>query len=152
MKLGDKNSNYFHNKASQRFRRNQILGLKDLRGVICMGHDYVAGLLENYYQHLFTSSNLCDLEEVTQHTGWVITEEMNKLVGDFTCIEVELALNHMAPLKVPKQDGMPPIFYQQYWQSIGDEVIDAVLFYLNTGKIFTDLNHTYLTLIPKVKC
>ena len=28
---------------------------------------------------------------------------------------------------------------------------DVVLFYLNTGKIPTGLNHTHLTLIPKVK-
>lgn len=88
MKSGDKNSNYFHNKASQRFRRNRILGLKDSRGVTCMGDDYVASLLENYYQHLFTSSNLYDLEEVTQHTSWVVTEDINKeLVGDFTRVE-----------------------------------------------------------------
>ena len=50
MKSGNKNSNYFHNKASYRYRRNQILGLKDSRGVMCMGDDNVAGLLENYYQ------------------------------------------------------------------------------------------------------
>ena len=43
MKLGNKNSNHFHNKASHRYRRNQILGLKDSRGVICMGYDNVAG-------------------------------------------------------------------------------------------------------------
>ena len=35
------------------------------QGVSCMGDDSVAGLLENYYQQLFTSSNPCDLEEVT---------------------------------------------------------------------------------------
>ena len=50
MKSSNKNSNYFHNKASYRYRRNQILGLKDSRGVMCMGDDNVAGLLENYYQ------------------------------------------------------------------------------------------------------
>ena len=58
----------------------------------------------------------------------------------------------MAPLKAPGPDGMPPIFYQHYWKKIGDEVTEAVLFCLNTGKIPLGLNHTYLTLIPKVKC
>ena len=91
------------------------------------------------------------MEEVTQHIGRVVTEDMNKLVGDFTRVEVELALNHMAPLKASEPDVMPPIFHQQHWQSIGDEVTDTVLFCLNIGKIFTGLNHTYLTLIPKVK-
>ena len=48
----DKNSKYFHNKASQRFRRNRILGLQDTKGVMCMGDDNMAGLFENYYQQL----------------------------------------------------------------------------------------------------
>ena len=58
----------------------------------------------------------------------------------------------MTPLKAPRLDGMPPIFYQHYWKKIGDEVTEAVLFCLNTSKIPSGLNHTYLTLIPKVKC
>ena len=78
---------------------------------------------------------------------------MNKeLLGDFNRGEVEKALNQMAPLKAPSPDGMPPIFYQHYWKNIGDDVTKAMLFCLNTVKIPTGLNHTYLTLIPKVKC
>ena len=57
----------------------------------------------------------------------------------------------MAPMKALDPDGMPPIFYQHYWQSIGAEVTKAVLDCLNTRKIPTSLNHTYITLIPKVK-
>ena len=78
---------------------------------------------------------------------------MNKeLIGDFSRGEVELALNQMAHLKAPGPDGMSLIFYQHYWKKIGNEVIEAVLFCLNTSKIPSGLNHTYLTLIPKVKC
>ena len=92
------------------------------------------------------------MEEVTLHTSRVVTDDMNKqLIGDFTCNEVELTLNQMAPLKALGPYGMPPIFYQHYWKSLGDDVADAVLSCLNTGKMFTVLNHTYLTLIPKVK-
>lgn len=91
------------------------MGLEDSRGAWCIGDDNVAGLLENYYQHLFTSSNPCDLEEVTQHTSRVVTDDMNReLIGDFTRVEIEMELNQMAPLKAPRPDGMPPIFYQHY--------------------------------------
>ena len=54
-------------------------------------------------------------------------------------------------MKALDPDGMPPIFYQHYWQRIGAEVTKAVLDCLNTRKIPTSLNHTYITLIPKVK-
>ena len=58
----------------------------------------------------------------------------------------------MAPLKAPGPDGLPPIFYQHYWNKIGGDVAKAVLTWLNSGIIYPSFNHTYITLIPKVKC
>ena len=57
----------------------------------------------------------------------------------------------MAPLKALGLEGMPPLFYQHYWSSIGDEVSEAVLDCLNSRKIPSGLNYTFLTLILKVK-
>ncbi len=57
----------------------------------------------------------------------------------------------MAPLKSPGPDGLPPVFYQKYWHLIGEDVTKAVLTCLNIGKILKAINHTYITLIPKVK-
>lgn len=73
-------------------------------------------------------------------------------MGEFTRDEVEMALNQMALLKAPGLDGTPPIFYQRYWQGIGGDVTEAVLACSNSIMIPSGLNHTYLTLIPKVKC
>ncbi|XP_075640217.1 uncharacterized protein LOC142611959 [Castanea sativa] len=38
-----------------------------------------------------------------------------ELLKEFTPDEVENALKQMAPLKSPGPDGMPPLFYQNYW-------------------------------------
>lgn len=121
-------------------------------GFMCTGDDNVVGLLENYYQTLFASSNLREIEEVIIHSSKVVTNDMNNMLGeDFTRTEVEEALKQMAHLKAPRLDGMPPIFFQHYWPSIRDEVTNAVLSCLNLGKILPSLNHTFLTLIPEVK-
>lgn len=56
---------------------------------MCKGDENVAGLLQNFYQTLFTSTNPSDMDEVTQHLTRVVTEEMNSdLIGDFTRAEV----------------------------------------------------------------
>ena len=69
----------------------------------------------------------------------------------FIAQEVEIALKQMTPLKLPGPDGMPSIFYQNYWSLIGNDVIEAILLYLNTGTLPSALCHSFFTLIPKVK-
>ncbi|KAL0001321.1 hypothetical protein SO802_015102 [Lithocarpus litseifolius] len=57
----------------------------------------------------------------------------------------------MAPLKAPGPDGIPPLFYQNFWSLVGSDVTTSILHYLNTGSLPTPLNHTFITLIPKTK-
>ena len=57
----------------------------------------------------------------------------------------------MHPTKAPGPDGMSPMFYQQYWEIVGPEVIKCVLDSLNTGVLPCGINDTYICLIPKVK-
>ena len=56
----------------------------------------------------------------------------------------------MAPLKSPGLDGMPPIFYQHYWSLVGSDVVDDILFFLNSGNLPPSLCHSFTTLIPEV--
>ena len=82
-----------------------------------------------------------------------VIESMNQeLIKEFTRKEIDVALKHMEPLKAPGPDGMPPIFFQSFWFMIGDEVSYAILDCLNNCHIPHDLNHTFVTLIPIVKC
>lgn len=70
------------------------MGIEDHNAVWCVGEEKVVEVFENYYSSLFTTSNPNGFEEVTQHVGRVVNEEMNKeLIGDFSRGEVERALN-----------------------------------------------------------
>ena len=149
---GDKNSSYFHNRASQRFKRNSITGLKDSQGRMASGDEEVSVMIVEYYNQLFTTSNPHDIGEVVQFTKQVVSDDMNNyLIRNFSKDEVEIALKQMAPLKAPGPDGVPPIFFQHYWESIGDDVVKVGVSCLNSNSIEPGLNHTCITLIPKVK-
>uniref|UniRef100_A0A2N9GJZ4 RNase H type-1 domain-containing protein n=1 Tax=Fagus sylvatica TaxID=28930 RepID=A0A2N9GJZ4_FAGSY len=82
----------------------------------------------------------------------MITDSMNEALSrPYTATEVETALRQMAPLTAPGPDGLPPVFYQNHWHLIGEDVVRGVLSSLNSGKLVRSINHTNITLIPKVK-
>ena len=57
----------------------------------------------------------------------------------------------MVPLKTSSPDRMPPLFYQHFWGIMNREVTSTILACLNSGKLPYPINHTFVTLIPKVK-
>ena len=105
----------------------------------------------DFYTHLFTSSNPQELDRVLEGVDVVVTKPMRAdLAKPFTSEEVGVAIKEMALLKAPGPDGMPSLFYQTYWIDIDMDVAQAVLFCLNTRPILKSINHTFITLIPKV--
>jgi hypothetical protein len=71
------------------------------------------------------------------------------LSEDFTRIEVYQAIKDMKALAAPGPDGLPALFYHNYWDIVGDEIINMVLDVLNNGGDPSSYNSTYICLIPK---
>ena len=53
---GDSNTKYFHSRATQRHRKNKILGIKDETGTWQDQPTEIAAVLVNYFQELFSSA------------------------------------------------------------------------------------------------
>ena len=149
---GDRNTQYFHSRATHRYWRNRIEALENSMGEKCVDENGIANILVDFYQNLFTSASPSRIEEALEATPRLVTEEMNQnLVAPFVKAKVDIALSQMEALKSLGPNGMPPLFFQHFWPIIGDEVADAVLTCLNTGSILSLINQTYITLIAKVK-
>ena len=119
---------------------------------MCTNEEEISRILIDYYQNLFNSASPSNLKEVLMTVSTVIMEDQNAMLdAEFVQAEVEEALQQMAPLKAPGPDGLPPLFYQKFWPSTGEDVSKAVLNCLNSGSIPSSINRTFITLIPKVK-
>ena len=152
IKSGDRNTQFFHGIATQRKRKHFIKGLKDSEGRWQSEEGIYTKILVDFYANLFTTFNPQKLDSIMDGVQRVVTEEMNsKLTAIYTMEEVELAIKEMAPLKAPGLDGMPPLFYQTYWIDVGMDISHAVISCLNSGSLLKSINHTFITLIPKVK-
>ena len=74
-----------------------------------------------------------------------------QLLDDYMAWEVGATIKQMSPLKAPRLNSMPSLLYQNYWQLVGNDATQSILNFLNTTTLPSHLNHTYVTLIPKVK-
>ena len=148
----DRNTHYFHGVATNRKRKNFIKGIMDMHGTWVTDEETIGATFVDFYSKLFTTSCPSELERVLEGVQPVVNDTMNAdLTKPYVQEEVDVAIKQMAPLKAPGSDGMPPLFFQTFWPDIGRDVSEAVLSCLNSGTILKSINHTFITLIPKVK-
>ncbi|XP_059428496.1 uncharacterized protein LOC132162251 [Corylus avellana] len=152
IKHGDRNTKFFHAIANQRHQRNQVVHICDERGIICDTQESTEKAFWDFYSKLFTTEGTKGVKQCLRATQRRVTDDMNSsLLAEFTGEEVSRAVNLMAPLMALGLDGFTICFYQDNWTTVGVEVCNSVLPFLNSGIIDADLNYTYIALIPKTK-
>ena len=145
LKEGDRNTSFFHTKASNRKQRNWIQGLEDDNGVWQEGLDDIEHVATQYFSSLFTSSRLGEMTGLLNAVTPSVTEEMNQLLArDFQASEIAQAIKQMHPHTAPGPDGLPPLFYQRFWSFTSNCFIQATLGFLNHGIVPPDFNDTHI--------
>ncbi|XP_061993843.1 uncharacterized protein LOC133711764 [Rosa rugosa] len=150
---GDRNSAFFHRRASNRRSRNFIKGLNDAQGVWRAEPERIHDLLMEYYNHVFATEGTVSeaVQVIMEATAPKVTDEMNlALLRPYTDEEIKKALFQMHPSKSPGPDGMSPFFFQKYWHIVGMDVCMAIRNFLEKGEAWEESNFTHLCLIPKV--
>uniref|UniRef100_A0A803QG78 Reverse transcriptase domain-containing protein n=1 Tax=Cannabis sativa TaxID=3483 RepID=A0A803QG78_CANSA len=151
---GDRNTKFFHAKASARKSNNKIKSLLTEAGDRVHSKTAMAAAIHDYFASIFSADTI-DEEALSQTLNAIpnmVTDDMNdELTKPFRAAEIESALHSMALDKSPGIDGMSSMFYQQNWSVVGEAVTTAVLSVLNDGADPTSLNKTIITLIPKIK-
>ncbi|KAK3184888.1 hypothetical protein Dsin_032174 [Dipteronia sinensis] len=111
-------------------------------------------IVVNYFSGLFSSTNPSG--DQWQSVLAAVPTKLSKRRSDFLdspfiATEVKKAIFDMFPTKAPGIDGMPALFYQKYWDTVGDTVTQACLRCLNNGDPLDKVNQTLIALIPKVQ-
>ena len=81
----------------------------------------------------------------------VTAEENADLIKPVTDDEIYTAVFQMDPYKAPGPDGFGASFYQDHWVVIRDLLCVAVKDFFHSGNLLKEVNHTFITLIPKVE-
>lgn len=93
LQAGDKNTKFFHQRASQRRRKNHIGGVHDNDRVWWQSDEGIAIVAERYFQELFTTTNPSNMDSVLNAVDRMVTPDMNHmLLQPYTPEEVRSAL------------------------------------------------------------
>jgi hypothetical protein len=135
IKLGDRNTKFFHTKTIVRRKRNKIHGLHLPNGIWCVDDEILREEAQKYFKSLFSTSNLNTYNNVYDDPqGPKLSEEAcQSLTKPITKEEVAQALNQMHPFKAPGPDGFQGIFFKQYWHILGDDVVRTISTAFETG-------------------
>jgi hypothetical protein len=150
LKEGDRNTAFFHARASARRHTNKIRALRREDGSRCEVLEEVKSMTENFYGNLFTSEP-CVSDAVLEAMPSKVTSDMNdELTKPYLDAEIKAALFQMGATKAPGPDGFPALFYQTHWELLKDDVCSAVRGFLMGEAISVGFCDSVIVLIPKV--
>jgi ribonuclease HI len=152
LKEGDRNTKFFHGKASQRKKVNHIKKLKDSHGVWWHGEENVERLLIDHFSEILSTSDPENIDSICNVVrGKLNSDHIESCSAQFTEEEIKEVIQQMHPLKAPGPDGLPALFFQKFWHIVGRDVQNLVLEILNNNRSPEDINNTFIALIPKIK-
>ncbi|KAH1098558.1 hypothetical protein J1N35_015479 [Gossypium stocksii] len=114
LKMGDRNTSFFHKFASQRRRINHIRGLLRDDGSLATDSVETEIIARDYFSDLFASRGVGNFDHILSGVQRSISERVNQsLMASFTEEEIIEAIKGMGPTKSSGLDGFPAIFYQR---------------------------------------
>jgi hypothetical protein len=150
LKEGDRNTKFFHRKATSRAKKNKIKLLKKDNGEVTKEKKEMESMARDFFQQLYNADPNVQPEGLLHLIQPKITEEMNKeLCKEVSSEEVGDALFQMGPLKEPDPDGFPARFFQKNWETMKKDVITRVKYFFASRKMPQGINDTTIVLIPK---
>ncbi|CAN0875004.1 Transposon TX1 uncharacterized 149 kDa protein [Linum grandiflorum] len=150
---GDHNTVFFRRPTVARRHFNKIGPLTLADGTTVSTEEDKASVAVDFYSNLFSSKSAQSLprDGLPNLSPPRITDQMNaRLLQPFTDNEIHKVVFSVGSSKSRGPDGYTGAFYQHFWHIISQDVCAAVKTFFHSGKMLRSINHTWLTLIPKV--
>ena len=127
-------TSFFHASVKASRQRNQLTKLIDDEGVVVSSNYQMGKVATEYFEKLFKSNGVSETNGFFTGFEPKVTEQMNlKLIKEVTEEEFRDAVFAIKPSSAPGCDGMNILFFQQYWEIIGTDVVREVQNFFHTG-------------------
>lgn len=100
---------------------------------------------------MFSSNGSVSFSNILDYVPSRVTPDINQtLLGPYTKEEIHEALFQVDHHTALRPDNMSPLFFQQFWDIVGVDVVCTVPLFLSSGCVLRQLNYTLVSFIPKV--
>jgi hypothetical protein len=114
LREGDRNTKYFHRRASWRNKKNRICKLKRPDGTWTCDSAEMEGLATDFFHNLYTYDEAVNPNIITDFLTPCVNDDMNSnLYASFSYKEISDALFQIGPLKALGPNGFPTRFLQR---------------------------------------
>ena len=151
LKLGDKNSKFFHLSTIIYKQSNNIDTLKKKDSSWIQETSQIRAHFRDSFINQFKKEETC-FPKHFKHLilPCIIEEENESLQSIHSSEEIKAVLFQMQDLKAPSPDGFPTLFYKQLWPMVGNDVVKAVTSFLILSSMPKKVNNSLIVLIPKI--
>ena len=153
---GDRNIKFFQTIVKQRRARNRILQLRTANGNLTKDLTEIESMLVIYFKEHYFETNSKSVDQLMEDLATIPIPKIDQQQKDLlespvTNSEIERAVHQLGPHKAPEPDGILALFYQEFWSTVKQDILNSTHAFFHSGSLLKSLNQTFLTLIPKVQ-
>ncbi|XP_057248212.1 uncharacterized protein LOC130590197 [Beta vulgaris subsp. vulgaris] len=159
VQLGDLPTKFFYNKMRQK-QRSAYIYLFELQITSGLGWSYHSNTILHHFKTAYGPSQGSTVSDQGQDEAIdLVLRDLNlphlslsqqqQLLRPFSKAKVHEAMLGIGQGKSPGLDGSTAEFFKLHWDSLGNEVFQAVNHFFTTGFILHEWNQTLLVLLPK---
>lgn len=150
MRLGSRNTRFFHAQTIVRRKRNKIHGLHLPSGEWCTNPKTLQEEAVKFFKQLFCTKEVVGGGQNCGNICPLSAEGRRALSRLVTKDEVHRAIMSMKSYKALGPDGFQPVFYKTFWDVVGDDVWRFVRDSFQFGQFTHPASDTLMVLIPKI--
>jgi len=148
---GDRNSRFFQQSANARRKRKLVMKIKDDCGVWIDDHKLIADKFTADFNQRYLSTHRNPRVLPDLGLSKLITDlDNDELIKPPNLEEVRTTLFSIDSFKTLGPDGFGAGFFKNYWHIIKKDFFNGVSEFFTNCKMLKEINHTFITLIPKV--
>ncbi|KAK1282596.1 hypothetical protein QJS10_CPB22g00515 [Acorus calamus] len=147
---GDRNSKFFYASIKARIAKNTLRKVQLHDGTISEDPPTIKSHAINYYRNLLNVEYQGTIQNV-EAARTLSPSDWLPLCAEVSVSEIEHAVFSMKALSSPGPDGFPARFFQMFWHVVKMDFINAVSSFFQSGYLLKQINHSFISLIPKTK-